>query len=119
MHRSIINIDHYVVVDDDGESKNSVVFLFTGHGSQYAGMGQELYNENEVFCEAMDQCEGIYKALTDGESLINIIFNRKEEGLVMSNAQPALVALEWSLTRMWQSNDVTPSILLGHSIWVR
>ena len=34
----------------------------------------------------------------------------------MSNAQPALVALEWSLTRMWQPNVVAPSIVLGHSV---
>ena len=64
----------------------------------------------------MDQCEGIYKALTDGESLLDIIFNTEEEGLVMENAQPTLVALEWSLTRMWQSNSVTLSIVLGHSV---
>ena len=46
-------------------------------------MGEELYNENEAFCEAMDRCEGIYKALTDGKFLLDIIFNTKEEGLVM------------------------------------
>ena len=79
-------------------------------------MGKELYNENEDVCEAMDQCEGIYKALADGESLLDIIFNRMKEKLVTSNAQQTLVALEWSLTRMWQSNGVAPSIVLGHSV---
>ena len=66
-------------MDDDGKVENDIVFLFTGRGSQYAGMGKELYSDNEAFCEAMDQCEGIYKALTDGESLLDIIFNRKGE----------------------------------------
>ena len=36
--------------------------------------------------------------------------------VITMNAQPALVALEWSLARMWQSNGVTPSIVLGHSV---
>ena len=35
---------------------------------------------------------------------------------MISNGQPALVALEWSLTRMWQSNGVAHSIVLGHSV---
>ena len=39
IRRSIINVDHHVIVDDDGESKNNIIFLFTGQGSQYAGMG--------------------------------------------------------------------------------
>ena len=40
----------------------------------------------------------------------------EDEELVTKNAQPALVALEWSLATMWQSNDVIPSIVLGHSV---
>ena len=45
-------------------------------------MGKEMYNNNEAFYKTMDRCEAIYKVLTDGESLLDIVFNTEEEGLV-------------------------------------
>ena len=42
MRRSIINVDYEVVVKSDIKSKNDIVFLFRGQGSQYAGIGEEL-----------------------------------------------------------------------------
>src|SRR5205814_2495357 len=34
----------------------SIVFMFPGGGAQYAGMGQELYQTEPVYKEALDQC---------------------------------------------------------------
>ena len=103
--------------DSLANKEPGVGFLFTGQGSQYAGMGKELYSENEAFRQAMDQCNSIYKSLTDGESLLDTIFNNEDgESSVTRIAQPALVALEWSLAQMWQTHGVAPSIVLGHSV---
>eukprot|EP00584_Thalassiosira_punctigera_P001363 CAMPEP_0172527556 /NCGR_PEP_ID=MMETSP1067-20121228/2201_1 /TAXON_ID=265564 ORGANISM="Thalassiosira punctigera, Strain Tpunct2005C2" /NCGR_SAMPLE_ID=MMETSP1067 /ASSEMBLY_ACC=CAM_ASM_000444 /LENGTH=3313 /DNA_ID=CAMNT_0013311309 /DNA_START=123 /DNA_END=10064 /DNA_ORIENTATION=- len=97
-------------------SNRGILFLFTGQGSQYAGMGKQLYNESEAFRAAMDECERIYMALAGGVSLLDMIFDLDSVGQLTANAQPALIALEWSIARMWQSADVTPNIVLGHSV---
>ncbi|MFN9907334.1 MAG: acyltransferase domain-containing protein, partial [bacterium] len=39
-----------------------VVFVFTGQGSQYEGMGQGLYESEGTFREAMDRCEAVYES---------------------------------------------------------
>ncbi|KAL9188495.1 LOW QUALITY PROTEIN: hypothetical protein ACHAXT_006873 [Thalassiosira profunda] len=116
MRRSIEETDRGAAVQESAAPSNSVMFLFTGQGSQYAGMGSQLYEENEAFREAMDHCDDIYKSLSEGDSLLDMLFHSGNEELVTKNAMPALIALEWSLAQMWKSSGVLPSVVLGHSL---
>ncbi len=105
-----------------GNTENSecgrIGFLFTGQGSQYAGMGRELYESSPVFREAMDNCAAAWQRET-GESLIALLYPGEGEASQLDQArvaQPALYALEVALARLWQSWGMEPSVLLGHSL---
>ena len=94
-----------------------ILFLFTGQGSQYPGMGKQLYEDDGVFRSSMDQCNDIYRRLNTGHDILELIFSvSKEELSKTNNAQPALVALEWCLAMRFQSDGICPTAVLGHSV---
>ncbi|WP_427160212.1 SDR family NAD(P)-dependent oxidoreductase [Aliinostoc sp. HNIBRCY26] len=99
------------------ETPTKVVFLFSGQGSQYSGMGQTLYNQEPVFKNTLDLCDKILQPIL-GKSLLDLIFNlEKSEQLEQTQiTQPALFSLEYALAKLWQSWGIQPAALLGHSI---
>ncbi len=93
-----------------------VAFLFTGYGSQYAGMGRHLYATQPTFRAAIDRCEALYQAQT-GESLTASLYTSSADSLPPSAiSQPAVFALEVALAELWKSWGVLPSIVAGHSL---
>ena len=94
-----------------------VAMLCTGQGSQYPGMGREIYAAEDVVRDTLDRCEAAMKEWR-GDSLLSVMFDENREADLNHTAwtQPALFALEMACLRWWDSVGVRPSVLIGHSV---
>jgi acyl transferase domain-containing protein/acyl carrier protein len=93
-----------------------IAFLFTGQGSQYAGMGQGLFEGSRVFRQTIERCAGLLQPYLD-RPLLDVLFGADFEAVNDTvYAQPALFALEYALAELWRSWGVVPDLVLGHSI---
>ena len=95
-----------------------VAFAYTGQGSQWVGMGRDLYESEPVARAVLDRCEAVFREVR-GASLLDVMFGREgAQGDLGDTAweQPALYALECALTALWASVGITPSVVLGHSV---
>ena len=92
--------------------------MYTGQGSQWAGMGQALYESEPVARAVLDRCEAVFQE-ERGTSLLGVMFGRTgATGKLDDTAweQPALFALECALTALWSSVGVRPDVVMGHSV---
>ena len=96
----------------------TTAFLYTGQGSHWPGMGEDLYGSEPVARAVLDRCERVFEA-ERGASLLDVMFDRSAAVGDLDDPewnQPAVYALECALTALWGSVGVRPGAVAGHSL---
>ncbi|MFF7652807.1 beta-ketoacyl synthase N-terminal-like domain-containing protein [Streptomyces sp. NPDC007983] len=103
-----------VVSDDRDLAGRGPVWVFSGYGSQWPGMGRRLLAEEPAFAAAVEKLDArlapecglsLYDHLASGEGLEDL-----------EVAQPVLFGLQVALAELWRSYGVEPAAVVGHSM---
>jgi 6-methylsalicylic acid synthase len=89
------------------------VLVFSGHGSQWLGMGRELLATEPVFADVIDQLATPFAeelGWTPREALA------ADDLGGVDRIQPLIFAMQVGLAALWRSYGVRPAAVIGHSV---
>jgi 6-methylsalicylic acid synthase len=90
-----------------------LIWIFSGHGSHWAGMGRELLNSEPHFASVIDALEPIFAAEI-GFSPRQVL---EEDALdAVDRIQTMIFAMHVGLAEVWRHYGATPAAVIGHSV---
>ena len=103
-----------VVHPHQGPCGSGTVFVYSGQGSQWAGMGRQLLADEPAFAAAVAALEPDFVAQV-GFSLHDVLAGA--EALTgIERIQPVVVGVQLALTALWRSHGIEPDAVIGHSM---
>ncbi len=102
-----------------------VAFLYTGQGSQYVNMLRPLYTAEPIVAETFAEANRVMTPLL-GKPLTDFVFVDQSDPAAVARAdedlrqtaitQPAVLAIDFALTRLLAAYGITPDMTMGHSL---
>jgi myxalamid-type polyketide synthase MxaD len=97
--------------------RRKLVFVFSGQGSQWVGMGRELLEQEPAFREAMERCDRAIRKYTGWSVLEELAADEARSRLEeVDVVQPAIFAVQVSLANLWLSWGIEPDAVVGQSL---
>ncbi|MFF9286476.1 type I polyketide synthase [Streptomyces griseosporeus] len=93
-----------------------LVFVFSGQGSQWAGMGRALYRASSAFREALEACDEAVREELGWSVLDRLLTGDAELPTDVSTVQPVLWAVQVALAAALRARGLEPDLCLGHSM---
>ncbi|RZK93026.1 MAG: acyltransferase domain-containing protein, partial [Methylobacterium sp.] len=94
-----------------------VAFVYSGNGSQWAGMGREAYAENAVFRAAFDRIDTLFAAYSKWSLKAALDAEDLDERLALTSvSQPLIFAIQSASTTALRAAGLAPKFVLGHSV---
>ncbi|MCP4150196.1 MAG: acyltransferase domain-containing protein, partial [bacterium] len=105
------------------ENKNQIIFMFSGLGPQYVDMGRDLYREEPVFRQIIDDSLEKLKPVTSLEIKKRLYPDLKKPGKLPEHqdinsfeiAQPMMFILQYALTQLLIKWGIKPAAMIGYS----
>ena len=106
-----------LVLTGQSDAACAPVFVFTGMGPQWWGMGRELWQSEPVYRAAIEEVERHFAPLA-GWSLRDAMLQPEAQSRITDTAvaQPANFALQYALARLWAAWGIKPAAIIGHSV---
>ncbi|MEF9898129.1 MAG: SDR family NAD(P)-dependent oxidoreductase [Pseudomonas sp.] len=108
--------NHDALLHHGQAHQGAQLWLCSGQGSQWAGMGKSLYGESEAFTQSLDRSFAACAAYLQ-PSLQAVMFGEHADLIDrMDYAQPAIVAHAVAMAAHWRALGLVPDCLIGHSV---
>ncbi|WP_069736271.1 non-ribosomal peptide synthetase/type I polyketide synthase [Streptomyces sp. EN27] len=129
VHSSRTSLDEALAAHERGEPHSRVahgrardaadrklVWVFTGMGPQWWGMGRQLLEEEPVFRDAVTACDRALREFADWSLVEELTADEPASRMTETwLAQPANFAVQVGLAALWRSYGVRPDAVVGHS----
>ena len=95
--------------------EQNILFVFPGQGSQYVGMGSDIYDEHDIARKVYEQASGVL-----GYDIAELCFEDPKDQLNLTRyTQPALLTHSYACLEVFRAltdNRVKPVMAAGHSL---
>lgn len=110
-------VDESVLFDKQAGSNIRAAFVFSGNGSQWAGMGKALWESFPAFARAVDEVDALFRA-HGNTAVMDELKCRPEQSRLADTrvAQPLLFAVQVGLVEALRQYGIVPDAVFGHSV---